>query len=748
MQRADPALLAALTAGSREATSVLRLGGKDMSAQVESWSLDRSYATDLPPAMRAFNGAASAQLDLTLTGTGGASAPSLYGPWAPRGTGDIARPGQSVTHAWGLGTTALDTFRGHIRSRTAQAGGDTVSLSALDGAERLRSPAKLPRVPVNITGLNAWSPPTQWVASSTWAVSELLRNAGIHTCPPPRARPVFAASLHGGVAPSVGTLESMTGVLAVFSRGSAPHEMCLYAVGLDTAVNYAPAVAAGNRTTGGLWLEGWLNSASNATSDQTFRYRLQYDIGGGNSRFLSFEVNLYTGGVTASFGTSPTHLVNPYVLWHTDSNRTPGTYHFGCWLTFNSAGVPTFTPTLSLNGTELWTGSAQAITAGGGCPPGQLRHVFVGVKNLRAEALQISRMDARPTTLAAVTQTGQWVKGATIGDAVNPLATVPAVSGDTWDAIKDIAKSTLSTAEFDRDGYFRFRDHTRWSIPPTAPDATVSAAREIAGLTVAEEIDACRNDIAVEWQNWSGYAYELAGVSDVPTSPVAIPPGAAISRTMFINEDQADPRCPTMGSSLDGWGNMMIRVNSSSASSLVFGSAEWEVSRVGGLVTVTILNRAASGTVYYHGSNLYAGRPKGGNGVPGTARVTVGDEASKALYGSQNYTHSAGPWIQYAYFATNVGNAILRAGALPAPLLSGVEILADPRLELGDVVRVLDPSGAAPDTLAWVVGIRTEGNRAGIRQTLALRGTRSNGAPADAGLSPDPPIRPGAPPPQ
>ncbi|WP_162948542.1 hypothetical protein, partial [Streptomyces europaeiscabiei] len=119
MQQADDATEAALAAGERTTTHTTRLGGKDVSAQVQSWQLERSYATDLPAAMRAFSGSSAAQLQVQLSGKDGVSAPELYAPWALRATGDIARPGQSVVHRGGVGATTLPAFRGTGRSRSA-----------------------------------------------------------------------------------------------------------------------------------------------------------------------------------------------------------------------------------------------------------------------------------------------------------------------------------------------------------------------------------------------------------------------------------------------------------------------------------------------------------------------------------------------------------------------------------------------------------------------------------------------------
>lgn len=159
MQRADQTTKNALAAGERTVTHTTRLGGRDVSAQVQSWQVERSYATDLPAAMRAFSGSSAAQLTLQLGGDGTQPAPALYSPWAPHATGDLARPGQTVVHEAGVGGGTLPVFRGTLRNRSAASGTDSVQLTALDGAERLRAPAELRARTRGCTGAGRSPPP-------------------------------------------------------------------------------------------------------------------------------------------------------------------------------------------------------------------------------------------------------------------------------------------------------------------------------------------------------------------------------------------------------------------------------------------------------------------------------------------------------------------------------------------------------------------------------------------------------------
>jgi hypothetical protein len=116
---------------------------------------------------------------------------------------------------------------------------------------------------------------------------------------------------------------------------------------------------------------------------------------------------------------------------------------------------------------------------------------------------------------------------------------------------------------------------------------------------------------------------------------------------------------------------------------------------------------------------------------------------SQAYYGKQVYEAPASPWVQSSQAASDLSHAMLDAGRYPVPVLGEVEVLHDPRIQLGDVVRVLDTTGAELDTLAWVVGIRTTCQAGATpQQTLTLRGTSYNGVPLDPGLDPDPPVDP------
>lgn len=749
MKLTMPLVTAALTRGERSAAHSVRLAGRELGPQVQSWSLDRSYATDLPEAMRAVSGSAAAQLDVSLSGTGGKGAPALYGPWAPRATGDITRPGQSVVHDWGVGPFPLPQFRGTVRSRSGSSGEDRVRVTALDGAERLRFPARLPRPDGVLSTHLSVGGVTSWVASPVWVVDHLLRLGGIHTCPPPRSTSILYASLHGGTAANIGYLAALKGSWVYWTDFNKPFESAaLGSVGWENSAEYVPRTKPVNRRSDGVWLEFWVNTKPRTGAEPGYtRVHTTWMANGSTRHYLTMEVDCQSGKLTAWNGTSPEHTQNQALQWTHEPLKNGSVFHVGWWLSWSSSGVPTVAPVITEQGALFPMAFGDAVLSQTPVPPANLETVKLAIRGgLSVEAFQVSQLAAKPTTVETATLDGTWKRGASLARPRLAMETIPRVEGSAWEVISQVAKATLATAEFDSNGYFKWRDHARWADSSPQPNLTVSSTRELASLTVGEEIDACRNYVSVKWANWSRVRGDtIATVSD-SASGTSIAPGATLTRTMPIGEDQWDPRTPN--TYVDAMPDCVsIRSGASDTSPGAYGAVEASLTRDGGQVTLSLRNRSAT-TVYYHGTNAYARTTASDSPAgPTDALATAQSAASQRAYGIQTYEHQGAGWLQYRETAGEIANAILSAGEYPIPTLQTVEILADPRLELGDVVRVVDSMGAALDTLAWVVGIKTNGESGRITQTLTLRGTKANGVPSDMGLAPDPPVNPNTPPP-
>ncbi|MET7569680.1 hypothetical protein ABZT04_14435 [Streptomyces sp. NPDC005492] len=744
MLRADDTTNAALATGERTTTHTTRLGGTDLSAQLQSWQLERSYATDLPPAMRAFAGSSSAQLQAQVSGTGDVSAPGLYAPWADRRTGDLARPGQSVVHRAGVGADTLPAFRGTVRSRSAQAGSDTVQITALDGAERLRGPALLPKPYAGFS----WGRP---VATPTWCVDELLRQAGVYSSPPPRYPDFVAgqpltlvhATLHGGFAAPYGQPEVLPDPDDyAWTRDGAPHEMALLPLTTGVTASWFPrsrVTVPGSR----LLLEAWVNPAIGA--GDTVRMDLVLDRTGGATGTLRLQVNFATGQLTVGSGTTDGTFLNSNWNNITSVQTLKGVWHIGVFIDTVTTGTsvyPTVQPRLTGPDGTVFLGALHQITDAYGIQPASELRELKLVTDLAVEGVQLTGgLTAMPST-SVFDQSGTWTKAAELDDAVLPLYSVPRVSGSQWEVVGQIAKASMATAEFDEQGIFRWRNHTRFATTPTGADLTLTSVRDIASLTLTEEIDACRNYVSQPAKIWEDFGLD-SGTTYTDTVVRTVPANGTLTVSYVMADEEFDIGPPsTDDDSVTTAGSQVRFATTKTGTTAVKGAVDVLTRREDGYLVVRFSNRTAQ-TLYTAKKDgtpsvyLQTLKPKA-DPVDRSAVAYVAGTPSEKYYGRQEHTGDSTDWVQDLTSAQAIADALYKAGAYPVPVIGDVEVLYDPRVQLGDVIRLTDASGTRLDTLAWVVGISTTATAdAGVRQTLTLRGTQPNGTPADAGLSPD-----------
>ncbi|MYW68763.1 hypothetical protein GTY65_32495 [Streptomyces sp. SID8379] len=444
----DEALDVSLAAPERAPAHATRFGGQELGGQVQSWKVERAYATDLPDAMRAVSGSASAQLEVQLGGAEGVPAPRLYSAWAPRATSDVARPGQSVVHAAGVAGRTVPAFRGTVRSRTAASGSDTVTVQALDGAERLRGPAQLPR-PYH--GLLYGKP----VATTVWCVDELLRQGGIHTCPPPRApapaadldQPFTAlyASLHGGFNSTYGQPETLPDPSAYsWIRDGAPHEMALRPAAAGLSVSWMPRsrFAVSGRV---FQAEAYVNTA--LAKDSVVELKLVFDRSANKYGYYTGTFDISTGQVKVASGTlNGTSSQFSWTFSKLASLR--GAWHLGFAVDTRAGGssvMATVKPRLTAPDGEYLAGGPGTYTdTSAGQPPSELHRVDL-LTDMPVECVQVtdrSWPDLDSYNGNEWDQKGRWRKGAVLDDADIPLYDVPQVSGSQWDALTEIARAT------------------------------------------------------------------------------------------------------------------------------------------------------------------------------------------------------------------------------------------------------------------------------------------------------------------
>lgn len=673
--------------------------------------------------MRATNGSSAAELRLRLTGTDDKTAAQLYSPYAPHGTSDLARPRQSVTHGWGMAGETLPAFRGMVRDRSADSGTGVLELSALDGAERLRDAARLPA---------AVSANTTPIASGVWVVDHLLRNAGIHTSPPPRPGCILYASMHGGLAPNIGFYRDHTLNLLDWRRDLAPWEIAPFPGWGQYTARWDPRT----RTTvpgQSLLSEFWVDNTNLGSVGGKVQLSLffQADTQTNNVRFsvdfVNEAISLGTDGSSATINTSRL--------------RTKGRWHCGVYWAVNFTGV--------LRGYFFMSGPNAPdpfYTLDMGqfpaMPATQLNYVEL-VAGLPVEAVQVSTMNTFINTKDDWEP--PWQRGAVLDHVGSQLNAIPPTQGSAWDVITAVAKAEQATAEFDELGVFRWRSNSRFTSPGT-PAATVTSAREIASLRVSEAIDSVRNVIDVPY---SVYTAGTTTTRFTDTEGSWIPAGGTLTLRYDYDSSEYDSPPPIVYVDNAPANTSRVRFSfQSNGLGGVHGAVESTTERDGDQLIITFRNRTGNAlflTTSTGAPSVSIAAIKLASGSPQRFSLRRYNQTSRDRYGSQVYQVPATPWIQMSSAAGRIADYLLAVAASPLPILGDVEILPDPRLQLGDLVRVVDDVGAALSTPAWIVGNKTSGDGTGrIRQVLTLRATTSPGPPVDAGLTPDPPLDPNA----
>ncbi|MBC3987825.1 hypothetical protein H8N00_02655 [Streptomyces sp. AC563] len=555
------------------------------------------------------------------------------------------------------------------------------------------------------------------------------------------------ASMHGGAAADIGYLESLSGDWSRWSKGRAPWECAVQGASAGTTkATYIPETRTVNRSTDGLWYEVWLDNTDVVSGDRSIDLTITWSTADAVARYTTMRVDFAASTVVGYCGTNTDPTKNPAAKWTvTDLGGQRGRWHVGMWLTFATSGAPTFAGHITYpDGRAL--DLAPGTPVGAAVPAGCIANIALRIGGVRAEALQVAQLPRKPASADEATQHGRWAKTAVLDAPDIPLRVIPAVSGTAWDAITAIAKATVSTAEFDARGVFRWRTHSRWATAPTKEDLTVTSRREIASLTIAEEIDACRNHIAVKWANWQRVKADVLREMQA-VNAVELKPGASSAIAFTVGDGEYDTPPPAT------WDDVLTNVvrftsGNTDNAPVVHGAVEVSTRRENGAVVLGMRNRSTS-SVWLRGKTLtglsvsMAAPALGSGAAPADHWSMSWNATSQRAYGVQSFDHDPNGWVQDSGSADRLATALRIAGQYPAPVLTSVEVLADPRIRLGDVVRVEDTTGADLDTLAWVVGIRTEGSPEGVRQTLTLRGTAFNGLPADEGLTPDPPVAPG-----
>ena len=737
----------------------------DLSAAVESWSGAFDVTTDSSSESRMVTGYPTRTATLVLAGYVGTpvseakTAQWLMDPYSSSSplfgldwtgiTGPIVTISQGLNVVGANAPELFTQFTGYVDTVLVDRATGQVTLTLLDPRAALTIPPALPMI------LAAYSPALYQNVSpglnATYLVDRLARDCGIYSSPPPRTGCVWYESLHGSLYPEVGALHSdaystMGGYTwAASGRWGAP---------CATAFSVKQPLATPNTVmqTGLGWTMAveasfWVDPAYNQPltgGDVVF------DVAADDNQGSTIAGTLGIVGVGNGAG-----QVNVYadIGWRvatptTAASRllagTVGTGWHDALIQFTLTATNTLTVNAWIDGVRVLTNSTVTLNSAAYTPSATLyAHGYAtgGTGGAcRMDTWEISTGETSPAPSHHPFTGGQVA----LDLSLNNLTATPTPQGsDVWAVLQEIALAEYATCGFDEYAvlYYRTRlnaqsssqvtvtslahiDTLQASVKESARALTVQAVAHPVGARAAAIVWSLASVVSV-----APYAtVTLVATLQQPTALVppdfVVIPGGGLT-TFAHNGYRASKTASGTGASITNLSVSAVQLDQLT-------------------VAVTIYNPNTY-TAYMVNPSTFTGSPAG---MPTINLVGVqvgplgavdasgnytGNQTVSSIYGSGNpaITLTDSVFRQDPVQLQTLTDAVLSDMVHPRPQFDQFRILGDPRLQLGDRIRVQEQGsqadggfgpGAAMDTDVYVLNIHpTRDSQGGFVQDLSVR---------------------------
>lgn len=756
----------------------------DISEFVQVASTDRALKGSAPEELFLIEGAAAAELSFDIGGEyNGLTLVQVFNVFSgasPFYLEDLA--GSEVTYSIGvetsIGTAWYPQFTGSIQSFTPSREGNVVSFTALDRVELLRKPVLFPRWSASSQGdlMAAMNQQMQ----PQWVIDHCLRFCDVSVSPyRPSTRAevgaaddsldegtLYWASLNGSVVPSIGIPGQFPRVIKDAGSGSQyeawapvhPESPDPATKPLGTtpprtgrqAIAYGPGDLVSNPATLKM-------NAVHYLSFTMLTSGLDWDIDltpGFNSPLLQvvfenpvisyMQLTMASGNITLTGkNAGSTHTVTVPVPLGNESVRVNA-----IWDNSTITGSRMYLQVGS-NSTGGFQVKGSPLVVGSGAPGGNvyvqdtagMSDIGYVSRNVYGPSTDVS-FASRPATYASVLQR-----------SLNRFTDLPVESGtEAWKVITDVAQSELGSVFWDETGVFHFWNYSQLlqSQSNIVKEITLD---DVADLRGTFNLDSVRNVWTVKADKVRNAWTDLFNSSDANeflTRPLS-------TETFIINAPDAVSVFTPMRASAVGEGGLQAWVPPGTLNSAISdyviqwsadGTTGWAVNAArtnyditpymgaDGEVRVTIRNGYTDYARLATGDTSPAFKLAGyGKKVQQKLTIINKNQPSIDLYGVRNFPVS-GEWIQDSYQDNNMVDTLLPRTSVVIPVTDAITATGDPRLQLGDAVRLKGPAGVANDLTAQIYGIRREFSLdGGLTDTLTVEITRPE-SPGIWGSSP------------
>jgi hypothetical protein len=675
------------------------IGTLDLSRYVKSFQTTKEIVSDLPDGTRLQVGYPSASASFTLADEGVGPFGGYIAYLFARYNTSSPLYHNSAVHApltidAGLSNVLVRQFTGLLDDYIQKSDG-SFEFVCIDKRSLLRSVASLPPV-VTLPPFNAG-------LTSEYAIDALLRAArpaqDISTWPARRADCVLAVGFRTSLWPEVGSLDQTytQPTSLAYTPGAFGS-----ALSGDAAAHYLTA----SPVTGAVFCEWWTTGAGIGSSSA-----VTVTDNGAGANLIRLTVS--ATGVVAEWG------VSGIDVWTPSGGVTTGAHHVGFSLSASNVLTTYF--------------DGQTHTVGTVGPFASMGSVYAFPNGATIEALQVSAETA--PTFTAFTPT------AVLDPSLNTLLIVPDMSGDPWQVLQLIATAELGVCGFDEQGVFRFRNRRTIQAQPLT--RTVTSTDALVDLNVQTSAASVANRCQVDATPWQFAATSRIWQLDVVTK---VPAHGSITLTptldvLAVETDSSVSVLP------DGWLGTVHSYYRASGDQ--YGNAEHQgltfaVTQISSTqLRIVVSNPTTSDAWLVSPSNytdlavgtpvLYiAGRPVlaastttqdfqwpplilGSGGAPdtgGAASTDVGEIAVQ-LTGNQ--------WIQDRDTALMLARDVVLDQCIARDTFDNVSIVPDHRIQLTDLVRIIDTSATGADEYLYVFAVSTSYDGDSQSQTITAR---------------------------
>lgn len=713
----------------------------DLSEWVESIAVQRDVTGTLPTETTTVEGFIGAQLDLTLGGIRPQDQLSLMQLVSPlRADSPIyssGRVGIPIRWRLGLQTDAgtlpmMDQFTGTITSSRADSAAGTITMSCLDGTEKLHAPINLP-----IFAMADWESnqlrTSQFRINSHWVIDYVLRQNGIYQSPPaPASGCIYSVTGHGSMIPEIGHQFQFFTKVGGFNENSVstvPGHWGYAFNGNSECVSYWSARANGPFTpvNGKSWLIQMMVNGDQVPFQPTVAGDAVVTISTGSGLFelgattLSFRI-ARTGQMFADF-------YNGSSLIQTIGGTSVAT-GFG-WqyafvrvdfagATLNSCGVSF--PNVSSSGVNLSGLTANPVS-----------YPYPGVSTIvpfPVQNIQISDV----TGIANPYYDTSFVSQCDLDIGLNEFTSLPLVRGsDSLDVLKSVIGAEFGVAGFNESGRFFFRNRNTVRRNNLNISRTYTADHGLQ-LAITERQGSVRNSVTTKTRSsFRTNKYDEVWATRTTDDFIA-PNGLSTYRVILSQPCLLNDFSPLNFTSMAFWD---LEPNSSQSHKFHAISAITGIPVTTATVQVRLDPVAlAQGrdeviiTVTNPGDPIkFAttdGRPAlsidGLLAIDGAETVqTYERAASIARYSRQTLPLEQDPWRQIQRFVQPVALGLLKDLKAPVPVFDQIQVIGDPRVQLQDSLQVSDPAGLGGPVSVRVEALRRDFSSNKLTDQLTIR---------------------------